>query len=160
MDTRIVPPAPNQSTPPASDSAIGAEILIVEDDGASRGALIDILETEGYRVAWVSNGQAALHYLRGSSLPCLILLDLMMPEMGGAAFRREQLQHPVLAAIPVVVMGSVSDSPEQALAIAAAGYFVQPYHVNELLSTVGRYCRRNATGNPLRRATGEGGEEL
>ena len=58
-------------------------ILVVEDDAATRDAVALVLEDEGYSVTGVANGQEALHHLRQTPPPNLILLDLMMPVMNG-----------------------------------------------------------------------------
>jgi CheY-like chemotaxis protein len=70
-------------------------VLIVDDDLDILGALADLLESEGYHVTTVTDGQAALSYLRRGLRPCVILLDLMMPGMNGWDFRAEQF-HPEL----------------------------------------------------------------
>lgn len=59
-------------------------VLIVDDDADIRETLSDFLQDEGYDVAAVGDGAQALAFLRsGVALPCLILLDLMMPVMDG-----------------------------------------------------------------------------
>jgi CheY-like chemotaxis protein len=128
------------ATPPV-ERTTGAEILVVEDDPSSREVLIDILESEGYQVAAAVNGREALEDLQRGFRPCVILLDLKMPVMDGAAFRQQQLQDPALAAIPVVVMTGFSDSPQQAFAVAAPHYFLKPYDIHDLLAIIARYCR-------------------
>jgi len=83
-------------------------ILIVDDDAAATDSLTDILTAEGYTVATAKNGKEALEHLRATPLPRLIILDLFMPEMDGWEFRREQLKHPKLRDIPVVVLTGAS----------------------------------------------------
>src|SRR5438045_1700164 len=79
-------------------------VLVVDDDDDIRESIISLLEDEGIGVAGANNGEAALSYLRASSPPTFILLDLMMPVMDGAEFRAEQVRDGRLAAIPVVVL--------------------------------------------------------
>src|SRR5688572_8496646 len=82
-------------------------ILIVDDDASIREALASLLEDEGYTAAGVANGLQALTLLRQSEeLPCLILLDLMMPVMNGWEFLNEQQQELRLAEIAVVVFSA------------------------------------------------------
>src|SRR5438445_696734 len=93
--------------------AQGAErdVLLVDDDFEICDTLSQLLQDEGYSVATASNGLEALHYLRGATLPRLILLDLMMPVMNGWQFRHEQQRDPELASIPLVVLSA--DRPTQ-----------------------------------------------
>lgn len=115
-------------------------ILVVEDDNAIREVLTDVLESEGYQVLNAPNGQEAIRLLRSSTLPCLILLDLMMPVMNGWQFRDEQRQDPVLAPVPVVVISADSDLASKAAAIKANDFLKKPIEINRLLDTVEQYC--------------------
>src|SRR5919206_1695644 len=81
------------------------EVLVVEDDFAIRETLRELLEDEGYRVAWAANGKEALARLHERA-PRVILLDLMMPVMDGWEFRVAQQRDPALASIPVVVISA------------------------------------------------------
>lgn len=83
----------------------GKTVMVVDDDEALRESICELLEDEGYQALGMARGAAALDRLRADGQkPNLILLDLMMPGMNGWDFRKEQLQDPSLAAIPVVVM--------------------------------------------------------
>jgi len=81
------------------------DILVVEDNAEIRDALVALLRDEGYQAAGASNGKEALELLTAMARPpSLILLDLMMPGMDGAAFRKQQQQDPRFALIPTVVV--------------------------------------------------------
>jgi CheY-like chemotaxis protein len=76
-----------------------------------RENLRDLLVDAGCDVVTARDGVEALSMLRsGGRLPCLIVLDLMMPAMNGYKFRALQLGDPALASIPVVVL-TVHDQP-------------------------------------------------
>src|SRR5262249_55915041 len=62
------------------------DVLVVEDDAATRGALVALLGQQGYATAGARNGAEALAYLRAHAPPRVILLDLMMPVMDGQQF--------------------------------------------------------------------------
>jgi CheY-like chemotaxis protein len=115
-------------------------VLVVDDDVNFREILKQILSLEGYRVTSAATGAEALEVLQGVSSPCVILLDLMMPVMDGSQFRREQARDPALAEIPVVVVSAASNVPQKAAALGAAGYIQKPVDLDNLLSTVQRYC--------------------
>jgi two-component system response regulator MprA len=58
-------------------------VLVVDDDRAIRELLRVMLEMEGYEVATADNGCAALEVLEGAGEPWVVLMDVMMPRMGG-----------------------------------------------------------------------------
>lgn len=85
-------------------------IFVVDDDDDVRDTFIQTLTDEGYPAFGAANGKEALGKLRdGAPLPCVILLDMMMPVMDGRAFRAEQLQDGLLSNIPVVVLTAHAD---------------------------------------------------
>src|SRR5436190_20649462 len=83
------PPASSSSMPSSRDLAGSTAprrcriILVVDDDDDVRDVLRDVLEDEGYKVCTAANGRDALDRLK-ALVPCLIVLDLMMPIMDGA----------------------------------------------------------------------------
>jgi CheY-like chemotaxis protein len=94
-------------------------VLVVDDDADVREMLRIALDVEGYRVAGVENGRAALDHLRSHADTCIILLDLLLPIMDGAHFRAAQLRDRSLGWIPVVVMSGGPDSDRQARELGA-----------------------------------------
>lgn len=117
-----------------------AHVLVVEDDQDQGLTLTEILEMAGYPVVTATDGQLALAYLRDASLPCVILLDLMMPGMNGWEFRRRQLQDPRLRDIPVILASGLNDLRLGPEFDQVEAYFRKPYNVEMLLEVVGRYC--------------------
>lgn len=117
------------------------KVLVVEDDREIRETLIEILEDSGCEVVGAVNGERALSWLRDTdSLPCLILLDLMMPVMDGQAFREAQVQDPKLAHIPVVVISAYRDVESRAEGLKAASFIKKPPRIEELFSAINQYC--------------------
>ncbi|HVZ72486.1 MAG TPA: response regulator [Polyangia bacterium] len=117
-----------------------AGVLVVEDDADITEALVQVLESEGMAVRAAGNGQIALDLLRapGSPLPCVILLDLMMPVMDGWTFRSTQLRDPTIAHIPVVILtaggpAAVTDR------VRADAMLRKPVDLETLLATLARY---------------------
>ena len=118
------------------------EVLVVEDDQDIREIVIETLEEEGYCVRGATNGLEALAYLRsGAALPCVILLDVMMPMMDGRAFRRAQLDAPELASIPVVVMTAHADVSTIAGELHAQFHLKKPVQLAQLYSIAKQFCR-------------------
>jgi CheY-like chemotaxis protein len=123
-------------------------ILLVEDDLDLRDALVESLREEGYAVDCASDGAQALAYLRDGGRPGLILLDLMMPRMGGAEFRRVQRVDPKLRHLPVVLLSADARMEERARELDVQGAIRKPIDLDELLAVIERY--RSA---PINRTT-------
>jgi CheY-like chemotaxis protein len=116
-------------------------ILIVEDDPYIRDALQELLQDEGYFVDCAPNGREGIDFLRSESkLPCLILLDLMMPVLDGYGFRREQTQDARLSGVPVIVMTANGRSDAKAFEAETLGFLRKPIDIDDLLGLVSRVC--------------------
>ncbi len=119
------------------EKALRRTILIVDDDRDIREVTADALEAEGYLTATARDGRAALEWLRAHrDEPCLVLLDLMMPDMDAAAFRKEQLRDPTLADVAVVIFSADAGVAEKAKSMGAAGYVKKPVGLLDLLEVV------------------------
>ena len=89
-------------------------VMVVEDDRDTREVVKLILELDGIGVTEASDGLEALaqlHHLRANDprLPCAILLDIMMPRCSGPEFRKRQLDDPLIADVPIIVLSAVAD---------------------------------------------------
>jgi DNA-binding response OmpR family regulator len=120
-------------------------ILIVEDDRDTRDMLAALLGTEGFYAIGAEDGLEALHLLRSvrhraPKTPCLVLLDLTMPRLGGKEFRRAQLGDPKIANVPVAVMSGAVNLEERARALGAVATLAKPIDIDVLLDVVKRYC--------------------
>jgi two-component system, chemotaxis family, chemotaxis protein CheY len=117
-----------------------ARVLVVEDDQDVRDTILDLLSDEGVPAAGSADGASALRFLRSAAVkPNLILLDLMMHGVNGTEFRRQQLEDPALAAIPVVLLSADVTTESASVAMRAAGYLRKPVKLTALLEMVQRY---------------------
>ena len=122
-------------------------VMVVDDDLALREALVDVLDDFGYHTIEAGNGQDALRQLRdGTDVPCLILLDMMMPVMDGEAFRHEQQNDPDLMTIPVVVISAHANARATARKLAVSGFLSKPIDLDALVATVDRHCPPPSSG--------------
>ncbi len=117
-----------------------ASVLIVEDDADVRSAVAAVLEAEGYRVVEATDGVQALQFLRGTTVFCMILLDLWMPVMNGFEFRSEQLKDPTLAAVPVIVITADHAAARRAVDLGVVAAMTKPIEFEPLLDLLGQYC--------------------
>jgi CheY-like chemotaxis protein len=120
-----------------------AKVLIVEDSPVTRARMRTSLSKQGYEIKEAANGREALTMLEVFTPDC-ILLDLMMPEMGGLDFLRRQNErgaHP-----PVVVLHT--GFPESTLAACRAegaiDFLLKPFDPDELTSAVREAVALNA----------------
>jgi CheY-like chemotaxis protein len=91
-----------------------ASILLVEDSKFLRLASERTLRRAGYSVVSTDDGEQALRVAR-ERVPDLILLDMLLPKLGGAEVLRALKQDPLTAQIPVVVLSSLSQKNETKL---------------------------------------------
>ena len=85
-----------------NDAKVGAQILIVEDDPVQRRLLKNAVERHGYATLLAENGRLGLEVLKeNSGRVNVIVLDLMMPEMGGLEFLAAL--HEMGTDVPVIV---------------------------------------------------------
>ena len=115
-----------------------AGVMVVDDDPDVLEITQMVLEGSGHRVLTAANGAQALELLRKcGAVPCLILLDLMMPVMDGWRFSEELEQDAALAPIPVVVV-SGGTAPEEA-SVRAVEYMTKPIGLERLLTLARKY---------------------
>ena len=120
-------------------------VLIVEDDAVTRDMLATLLASQGFYPVEAEDGLEALHLLRtvrhrAPDVPCLVLLDLTMPRLGGDEFRRAQLGDPTVATVPVAVMSGAIDAEKRAHELGAVATVVKPIDLELLLGVVRLYC--------------------
>lgn len=119
-------------------------VLVVDDDTDIRETIIEVLEDAGYQAVGAANGIEALAQLRAPEDSwCVVLLDLMMPQMDGRTFRVEQLQDPALSPIPVVIVSAMTDVAEAAEELQVAAHVTKPVPLAKLVQIVDRFCPRD-----------------
>ena len=127
-----------------SNTPVAGNVLIVEDDPDSREMLAAALVAAGFHAVTAEDGLEALHVLRAvrrraPTVPCLVLLDLMMPRLGGTEFRRAQLGDPAVAGVPVAVMSGAIDAEERARKLGAVATVTKPIDLARLVEVVRRH---------------------
>src|SRR5919205_169843 len=115
-------------------------ILVVDDEVKLRDLLRVYLEQEGYHVVEAANGREALYVARVEK-PDLVILDLMMPEMGGYDFIRAFNKE---STTPVIVLTARVEDQDKILGLelGADDYVTKPFNVRELMARVRAVLRR------------------
>jgi DNA-binding response OmpR family regulator len=116
------------------------KILVVDDKLELRNLLKSYLTQEGFDIVTASDGQEALFAARHEK-PNLIILDLMMPEMGGYEFMRSYNRE---ADTPVVILTAKIDENDKVLGLelGADDYVTKPFSPRELTARVRAVLRR------------------
>ena len=113
--------------------AVRRRVLIVDDEFINREILGNMLSST-YAVEYAENAKIALDKLIDPDVTySLILLDLMMPVMGGIEFMEHRSRNNRLKRIPVVVMTSENDLEIKCLKLGAADFIKKPFNVPEVV---------------------------
>jgi DNA-binding response OmpR family regulator len=119
-----------------------SRVLLVEDDPHLAKGLLFNLKREGYEVFLVDNGLSALDQLREKDFD-LIILDLMLPKMGGLEVARTIRETNTRFPILMLTAKSSRKDREIGLEAGADDYLTKPFHLPELLLRVKGILRRS-----------------
>jgi two-component system, OmpR family, alkaline phosphatase synthesis response regulator PhoP len=116
-------------------------ILVVDDKASVRTVVGDYLSEEGFRVVTAENGREALYVARHEK-PDLILLDIMMPEMGGYEFLRAYRKE---RGTPVILLTARLEESDKVLGLelGADDYVTKPFGIRELVARIRAVLRRS-----------------
>jgi two-component system chemotaxis response regulator CheY len=122
-------------------------ILVVDDDGGTREVLSEVLGDEGYEVLTASDGREAIEKLAGV-VPSLIVLDLLLPAMGGAELVAELERTALRRGVPILLMSAAARADGMASAVAADAFLPKPFDLDIFVGEVARLAgkRRPAAG--------------
>jgi DNA-binding response OmpR family regulator len=127
-----------------------AQLLLVEDDAAIRGALIRVLSERGHAVTSTPSGLAALQHVADSA-PDLVLLDLDLPDVSGYEALR-MLR--AVSSVPVLVI-TAEDKEAEIICVLDAGaddYVVKPFGTGQIEAKIRALLRRTSAGAEQRAA--------
>jgi diguanylate cyclase (GGDEF)-like protein len=112
-------------------------ILIADDTLANIRVLGTILKRERYQINVAKNGQQAVS-IAMKTIPDLILMDIMMPEMDGLEACRRIKAEPSLEDIPIIFLSAKSEDEDiiQGFELGAADYVTKPFKPKILLARV------------------------
>lgn len=116
-----------------------AKILLIEDNRDLRDNTVELLELEGFSVDFAVDGVQGIE-LAKSSLPDLILCDIMMPGTTGYEVLTQIREHAPTSKTPFVfVTASVEKRDvEAALKLGANGYVHKPFETEVLVAEINR----------------------
>src|SRR5512136_3121100 len=122
------------------EAGLTKTILVIDDKANIRTMVKDYLVEENFRVVTAEDGQQALYVARHEK-PDLVLLDLMMPEMGGYDFMRLYRRE---AETPVIILTARLEENDKVLGLelGADDYVTKPFSPRELTARVRAVLRR------------------
>jgi DNA-binding response OmpR family regulator len=122
------------------DSSVDtACIVLVEDDPDIQEAVRDMLTAAGYTITVANNGREALAHLKDTErLPCLVIMDVFMPEMNGYELLKLLRSQDRFVTLPVAVCSASDDPPP-----GAARYLKKPFELASLIGVVESFCQRH-----------------
>jgi two-component system, NtrC family, sensor kinase len=117
-------------------------VLIVDANSNNLRMLADFLDNAGFEVMLAKSGKVALERVK-STLPDLILLDVMMPDMDGFETCRQLKENLATHEIPIVFMTANSDIMHkiEGLDLGAVDYITKPFHPQEVLDRVNLHLK-------------------
>jgi signal transduction histidine kinase/DNA-binding response OmpR family regulator len=126
-----------EQSPPAKET-----ILVVDDNPDQLNLLMTILSIAGYQVSSVPNGKLALSTVE-STLPDLILLDIMMPQMDGYEVCTQLKASSRTQNIPVIFMSALHEALDKVKAFEVGGvdYITKPFQMEEVVARVENQLR-------------------
>ena len=115
-------------------------VLVVEDEPQIAEILEGYLRSSGYRTERAGNGQTALNLFRATH-PDLILLDVMLPELGGLEVLKTVRQE---STVPVIMLTARTEELDKLLALelGADDYVTKPFRPREVVARVKAVLRR------------------
>ena len=140
----------NQNTmkPPEIHTIKGTRILLVEDNELNAEIAKTVLEDDGALVTRVEDGQQAVELFKEKPAGTFdaILMDLMMPVMGGleAAQCIRKLEREDAKTVPIIAMtaNAFADDEERSLAAGMDAHISKPLDAEKLIQVISDICKK------------------
>ena len=126
-------------------------MLGVDDTPSNLKLLRGIVEAGGYRFVGAASGREALVMLRQISVPKVIILDVMMPNMDGIETCREIRKEPSLKATPVIFLTALKTKEDVTACLAAGGndFVIKPVEPQKMLERLEFWVKRGIEAHPV-----------
>jgi len=111
-------------------------VLVIEDDTDVRRLLVERVRKDGYRTLEAANGEEGLQMARRET-PCLVLLDLLLPEMTGWEVLARLRSEKAFADTPVVIVSILDEVfPHPVI----EGYMIKPFRGADVHSVLEEFA--------------------
>ena len=132
----------------SADNEAKKLVLVVDDSEIIRISVCKVVRELGYVAVEAEHGVEALEKV-AVRLPDLIILDLIMPKMGGIEVLRQLREEESTSKIPVIVVTASSDldSAQRTWGLQVIDYVRKPIHSADLRQRLGKYLGTVAIGS-------------
>ncbi len=119
--------------------SVPRKIFIVDDDEVVLESLRKLLVLSGFEVDATSDAREAVAKIKASR-PQMILLDLLMPHLGGFEICEMLNRDPQTQGIPIIIISAIGGFTDvkRAYKLGVVGYFTKPYDFKELLKEISK----------------------
>ena len=114
-------------------------VLIVDDHADTRNLLVELLQLDGFTVASAGSGEEALAIVRDLR-PCLIVLDLGLPDIDGIELVLRLRAEANAASVPIYALSGFPNLRAAALAAGLDGFLIKPVSGGYLRGLVESHC--------------------
>lgn len=112
-------------------------VLVVDDEFGVAEVLEAVLQDEGFRVVTAINGRQGLERA-AEAQPDIIMLDVMMPIMGGAAMLAALRSDPRFGQVPVILMSSLDEATARETCSGFQAFLRKPFRIADMLAVLDR----------------------
>ena len=144
--TNLPPEQAADARTPAPDRRGAGEqkVLVVDDDVRNIFALTGLLERHSMQVVSASNGREAINLLEQTPDICLVLMDIMMPEMDGYETMQVIRGNPKHKLLPMIALTAkaMKGDREKCLEAGASDYIAKPVNSEQLVSLMRVWLHR------------------
>jgi CheY-like chemotaxis protein len=123
-------------------------VLVIDDFAETREAIVSMLHAKGFEAVGAASGPTALDYFQAGMRPCVVLLDVRMPEMDGWQVWERMKAHAELARTPVVILSANNADDKRARAVGIREFLRKPVEGRVLVDAVEKYCERRRAPAP------------
>jgi CheY-like chemotaxis protein len=119
----------------------GSKTILICDDEPALRELVRATLSDGYRFAEASDGVLAIELAREVE-PDVVILDLMLPRLGGLEVLAKLREDERLRDVPVLVITAWNETREDVIAAGAADFVAKPFDPEELKTAIEGLLRK------------------
>ena len=123
-------------------------VLVVDDFTETREAIVTMLIAKGFDAVGAESGPLALDFFQAGMRPCVVLLDVRMPDMDGWHVWERMKAHEEVSRTPVVILSADHADDKRARAVGIREFLRKPVDARVLVNAVEKYCERRRAPQP------------